>query len=161
MPASQPCCMCCAGYTDLGCYVYNTTGHPGSVDLTGSSAGKMSPAECHRLSAAFDFFGLVNGKRCLAFTSLRQAAVAVASFDAEAEAAGGMKADYCRVPCSGAANVTCGGPATIQLYARNKPVPQLAPASGEEQVLSGCGWGVDQGGHQSTKRVQKSAQQCC
>jgi hypothetical protein len=106
--------------------VYNTTGHPGSTDLTGSSAGRMSPAECYRLSAAYDVFGLVNGKRCLGFTSLRQAAIAVVSSEDE-------KSDFCRVPCTGAANATCGGPSTMQLYARNKPVPQLAPVSGAVQ----------------------------
>jgi hypothetical protein len=124
--------MCCAGYTNLGCYVYNTKGHTGSTDVTSTSAGKMSPAECYRLSAAYDFFGLVNGKRCLGFTSLRQAAVA-------APLSQDGNGSSCLVPCSGAANTTCGGPSTMQLYARNKPVPQLAPVSGEEQVCRGVG----------------------
>jgi hypothetical protein len=115
--------------------MYNTTGHPGSTDLTGSSAGKMTPAECSRFSTAFDFFGLVNGSRCLGFTSLRQAAVGAAQNVTNEKT--GLMGDYCRVPCTGAANVTCGGKATMQLYARNKPVPQLAPVSGEEPAGSG------------------------
>jgi hypothetical protein len=122
--------MCFAGYTDLGCYVYNTRGHLGSTDLTGTSAGKMTPAECYRLSAAFDFFGLVNGSRCIGFTSLRQAAVAAAQNQSIVK--GGVESDFCQVPCTGAAKATCGGRFSMQLYARNKPVPQLAPVSGEK-----------------------------
>jgi hypothetical protein len=146
----QPRCMCCVGYTDLGCYVYNTKGHTGSTDVTGTSAGKMSPAECYRLSAAYDFFGLVNGTRCLGFTSLRQAAVA-------APLSQDGKGSSCRVPCSGAANTTCGGPSTMQLYARNKPVPQLAPVSSEEQVCRGVG---AKGGGSLTSG-SNFAQHCC
>jgi hypothetical protein len=117
---------CCAGYTDLGCYVYNATGHPGSTDLTGPSAYKMTPAECYRLSAAYDIFGLVNGNRCIGFASVRQAAVAAAHDGS----------DSCQVRCTGAAAAMCGGKSSMQLYARNKPLPQLAPVSGEGP------WGV-------------------
>jgi hypothetical protein len=115
VPATNP-TTAATGYANLGCYAYNTTGHPGSTDLTGTSAGKMTPAECYRLSAAYDFFGLVNGRRCVGFTTLRQAAVAPANGSAA-----------CSVPCAGGAAVTCGGKTSMQLYARNKPVPQLAP----------------------------------
>jgi hypothetical protein len=85
----------------------------------------MTPAECDRLGAAYDFFGLVNGSQCIGFMSLQQAAVARA-----------QGRTPCQVPCTGAAKATCGGTSTMQLYARNKPVPQLAPASGEGQ--EGC-----------------------
>jgi hypothetical protein len=93
----------------------------------------MTPAECYRLSAAYDFFGLVNGSRCIGFTSLRQAAVAAAWNESlvEYEDGGGefyLHRQYCMGPCTGGGNATCGGNSTtMQLYARNKPVPQLAP----------------------------------
>jgi hypothetical protein len=86
----------------------------------------MSPAECYRLSSAYDFFGLVDGNRCIGFSSLQEAAVAPATDHGA-----------CSVPCSGAAGAKCGGKASMQLYARNKPLPQLAPVSGE-----GCGHAV-------------------
>jgi hypothetical protein len=129
--------MCCAGYTDLGCYVYNTTGHLGSTDLIGTSANKMTSAECYRLSAAFDFFGLVNGSRCMGFTSLQQAAIGAASHETNEES--GAAPDYCQTPCTGAGNATCGGKASMQLYARNKPVPQLAPAVPGKGQAGGTG----------------------
>jgi hypothetical protein len=109
--------------------VYNSTSHPGSTDLTGTSAGKMTTAECSRLGAAYDYFGLVNGSRCIGFTSL-QTAVAAARNDTMANG-GEVNTYYCQAPCTGSANATCGGNSTMQLYARNKPVPQLTPASGE------------------------------
>jgi hypothetical protein len=90
--------MRCAGYTDLGCYVYNTTGHPGSTDLTGSSAGKMTLSECNRLSTAFAFFGLVNGSRCIGFTSLQQAAVAPAQNATWGEYGGYTYTYHCQYP---------------------------------------------------------------
>jgi hypothetical protein len=135
-----------AGYTDLGCYVYNTTGHLGSTDLTAKGANKMTPAECYGLSAAFDFFGLVNGSRCIGFTSLRQAAVAAAWNGSLVEDEDGgeswMHRDYCMGPCTGGGNATCGNNSTtMQLYARNKPVPQLAPAVPGEGQARGIGGG--------------------
>lgn len=131
------CCMllCCAGYTDLGCYGFNITRHPGSVDLTSTHASKMTPAMCFRLSSAYDFFGLVNGSRCVGFTSLQAAISAACS---ETSWGGGVKSYKCLVPCAGAANATCGSLSTMQLYAHNKPVPQLAPVPGERQ--GGGGW---------------------
>jgi hypothetical protein len=103
--------------------VYNTTGHPGSTDLTSTRTGRITPADCQRLAAAYDFFGVVNGSRCLGFTSLRQAAVApwVETIICDSEAG-------CMVP--EAAAPKCDSKSSMQLYARNKPVPQLAPVSG-------------------------------
>jgi hypothetical protein len=103
----------------------------------------MTPAECYRLSAAYDFFGLVNGSRCIGFMSL-QTAVAVARKERHLEG-GKVKRYSCPVRCAGAVNTTCGGSSTMQLYARNKPVPQLAPASGEGQD----GWGRGRAGQGS------------
>jgi hypothetical protein len=120
-----------------------------AADLTGTSANKMTLAECYRLSAAYDFFGLVNGSRCIGFTSLRQAAVAAAWNESlvEYEDGGGefyLHRQYCMGPCTGGGTATCGGNSTtMQLYARNKPVPQLAPpvpgegASREERGAPG------------------------
>jgi hypothetical protein len=109
-----------AGYTNLGCYMYSPKG-PAGTDLTGSSSGKMSPAECYRLSSAYDFFALVSGNRCIGFNSLPNLAEAKESAP-------------CSMPCTGAAATSCGGKASLQLYARNKPLPQLAPVTGEKQA---------------------------
>jgi hypothetical protein len=109
--------------------VYQGKEHNGSIDITGSSAANMSPAECYRLSSAHDFFGVVNGNRCIAFKTLRDAAVA------------GAQAGACSVPCTGAGSTKCGGKEAMQLYARNKPLPQLAPVNGERGSRGGSARG--------------------
>jgi hypothetical protein len=114
------------GYTDLGCYMYVKEGPGGRTDLTGSSADKMTPAECYRLSGAYDYFGVVGGNRCIGFDTLWQAAVI-----------GPTESAPCSMPCAGAAATSCGGKASVRLYARNKPVPQLAPATGEGGLHEG------------------------
>jgi hypothetical protein len=80
----------------------------------------MTPAECNRLAASYDFFGLFDGNRCIGFKDLKQAAVAAATGN-----------DACSLACSGGGGAKCGGKASMQLFARNKPLLQLAPVSGE------------------------------
>lgn len=114
------------GYANLGCHRYEGAPWAGSVDLTGTSAAKMSPAECLRLSSSYPYFGLVGGDRCIGFGTFPELPYDSLYWDPNAP-----PPPACSVPCTGASSARCGGKAEIQLYARNKPLPQRKPVASE------------------------------